>query len=317
MRPFLDRVLLRHTVPPEVMSAPAPLRGASPFRAHTPGSLRSPGAIVFRPSRGGGAEPCAAPGPQGPFLLRAAVRHWGLAFERHRAPEGRRRHASGIIAHGLQVKACVLLMAAVLAVFVTATTVAGEPLQGVSATQSRLLFDGKTLKGWKPANFGGEGAVTVRDGQIFLEMGDPLTGITWTGGEIPHINYEISLEAMKVNGSDFFCGLTFPVADSFCSLILGGWGGSLVGLSSLDGMDASDNETSTSMDFASDRWYRIRLLVVPGKITAWLDDKMIIDANTKGRRVSIRPEVDLSTPLGVASYRTETALRNISIRAVK
>jgi hypothetical protein len=173
------------------------------------------------------------------------------------------------------------------------------------------------LKGWKPANFGGEGAVTVRDGQILLEMGDPLTGITWTGGELPNINYEISLEAMKVSGSDFFCGLTFPVADSFCSLILGGWGGTVVGLSSLDGMDASDNETSTSMDFASDRWYRIRLRVVPGKITAWIDDKVIVDANTKGRRISIRPEVDLSTPLGVASYRTETALRSISIHAVK
>jgi len=186
-----------------------------------------------------------------------------------------------------------------------------------AAAQSRLLFDGKTLKGWKPTNFGGEGPVTVRDGQILLQRGDPLTGITWDGGAIPRMNYEISLEAMKLSGSDFFCGLTFPVGDSFCSLILGGWGGSVVGLSSLDGMDASDNETSTSMDFASDRWYRIRLRVVPGKITAWLDDKVIVDANTRGRRISTRPEVSLSTPLGVASYMTEAALRNISIRGIE
>jgi hypothetical protein len=204
-----------------------------------------------------------------------------------------------------------------LAALTVAVVVAGERNQQPAAEQSRLLFDGKTLKGWKAANFGGEGPVTVRDGQILLQRGDPLTGITWDGGAIPQMNYEISLEAMKLDGSDFFCGLTFPVGNSFCSLILGGWGGTVVGLSSLDGMDASDNETSTSMDFASDRWYRVRLCVVPGKITAWLDEKLIVDANTKGRRISIRPEVDLSTPLGIASYRTEAALRNISIRTFK
>jgi hypothetical protein len=208
-------------------------------------------------------------------------------------------------------------MAVVLAVFTTATAVAGEPPQATAQSQTRVLFDGKSLKGWKPANFGGEGPVSVRNGEIFLGRGDPLTGITWTGSDIPKMNYEISLEAMKLNGSDFFCGLTFPVGDSFCSLILGGWGGTVVGLSSLDGMDASENETSTSMDFAERRWYRIRLRVAPGRITAWLDDKVIVEANTKGRRISIRPEVNLSTPLGIASYRTEAALRNIGIRAIR
>ncbi len=207
-----------------------------------------------------------------------------------------------------------LLAVAVLAALTATVTVAGDRAQGPATTQARPLFDGKTLKGWKSTNFGGEGPVTVRDGQVILQRGDPLTGITWDGGAIPRMNYEISLDAMKLNGSDFFCGLTFPVGDSFCSLILGGWGGTVVGLSSLDGMDASDNETSTSMDFPSDRWFRVRLRVVPGEITAWLDDKIIVDANTRGRRISIRPEVNLSTPLGIASYRTEAALRNISIR---
>jgi hypothetical protein len=210
-----------------------------------------------------------------------------------------------------------VLAVVLLASLTVAAAVAGDMGQGPAAAQSRLLFDGRTLKGWKAANFGGEGPVTVRNGEILLQRGDPLTGITWDGGAIPRMNYEISLEAMKLDGSDFFCGLTFPVGDSFCSLILGGWGGTVVGLSSLDGMDASDNETSTSMDFAPDRWYRIRLRVVPGKITAWLDDKIIVEANTRGRRISIRPEVNLSTPLGVASYRTEAALRSISIREIR
>jgi len=180
----------------------------------------------------------------------------------------------------------------------------------------RMLFDGKTLAGWKPTVFGGEGAVSVRDGGILLEAGDPLTGITWAGGEIPRMNYEIALEAMRIQGSDFFCALTFPVADWCCSLILGGWGGSVVGLSSLDGMDASENETSTAVDFAYDRWYRVRLRVTPTAIVAYLDDKKIVDADIKGRSISTRVEVSLSEPLGIASYMTQAAIRDIKVRTI-
>jgi len=74
-----------------------------------------------------------------------------------------------------------------------------------------------------------------------------LTGITWTG-EFPKSGYEIRFEAARLEGNDFFAGITFPVKDSFCSWINGGWGGTVVGLSSLDGDDASENDTSTSRD---------------------------------------------------------------------
>ena len=56
----------------------------------------------------------------------------------------------------------------------------------------------------------------VKDGQILLHFGSEMTGITWTG-ELPRIDYEIKLEAMRVDGTDFFCGLTFPVGDPPCS----------------------------------------------------------------------------------------------------
>jgi hypothetical protein len=179
------------------------------------------------------------------------------------------------------------------------------------------LFDGQSLKGWKVPVFGGDGKVQVKNGQIILGTGVTLTGITSTRTDLPTINYEISLEAMKLSGSDFFCGLTFPVGNSNCSLIVGGWGGGVVGLSSLDGMDASENETSQYMDFAKNRWYRIRVRVTSGRIQAWIDDKSLVDAETKGRRVSIRPEVDLSVPLGVAAWITESALKDIKIRRIK
>jgi hypothetical protein len=191
----------------------------------------------------------------------------------------------------------------------------GTESQKPAGTQDwRSLFDGKTLSNWKSTNFGGEGEVKVQNGRIILGMGATLTGITWAGGEIPRMDYEISLEAMKVSGNDFFCGLTFPVGKSPCSLIVGGWGGSVVGLSSIDGEDASENETTTSMDFAHGRWYRIRLRVTPDTIEAWIDDKNVVDVQTTGRSISIRPEVELSQPLGIATWMTEGALRDIRIR---
>jgi hypothetical protein len=192
---------------------------------------------------------------------------------------------------------------------------AGAEIQQAGGKQEwRSLFDGKTLTNWKSTNFGGEGKVYVENGKIMLGEGATLTGITWTGGEIPRMNYEISLEAMKVSGNDFFCGLTFPVGDSPCSLIVGGWGGTVVGLSSIDGQDASENDTTTSMDFAHGRWYRIRLRVTAKKIQAWIDDKLIIDTVTTGHEISIRPEVSLSKPLGIATWITEAALRDIKLR---
>ena len=192
---------------------------------------------------------------------------------------------------------------------------AGQAQPGKSTDQAwQPLFDGKSLANWKSTKFIGEGAVNVENGQIILEAGHDLTGITWVGSDLPTTNYEIALQAMRVQGRDFFAGVTFPVADSFCSLILGGWGGATVGLSSINSMDASENETSQSIDFESGRWYSIRIRVTPAKIEVWLDDRPIIEQELKGNKVSTRIEVDLSQPLGVASWRTKSALRDFRLR---
>ena len=121
------------------------------------------------------------------------------------------------------------------------------------------LFDGKTLKGWTVTDFAGHGEVHTTDGKISLESG-VMTGITWTN-DIPRMNFEVELDAMRVDGSDFFCALTFPVGENPCSLVVGGWGGGVVGLSSLDGDDASSNETTKYMNFENGHWYKIRLRV--------------------------------------------------------
>jgi N-acyl-D-amino-acid deacylase len=177
------------------------------------------------------------------------------------------------------------------------------------------LFDGRTLDNWQPTKFGGEGAVRVEGGRIVLEMGvADLTGITWAGPALPKTSYELALQATRLDGNDFFAGITFPVADSFCSLILGGWGGTVVGLSSIDGLDASENETSQSVAFDDRRWYDVRIRVTPAKIQAWLDEKPIIDQAITGKTIDTRAEVELSQPLGVAAWRTKSAVRNIRVR---
>ena len=56
-------------------------------------------------------------------------------------------------------------------------------------------------------------------------------------------------ETHGMQGGDFFCGLTFPYGDASCTFVVGGWGGGLVGLSSINGDDASENETRTTISW--------------------------------------------------------------------
>jgi hypothetical protein len=177
------------------------------------------------------------------------------------------------------------------------------------------LFDGKTLNGWKKTKFGGEGEVNVENGAIVMAFGSDMTGIH-TDRELPKIDYEVELEAQRVDGSDFFCGLTFPVKKDPCSLIVGGWGGGVCGLSSIDDRDASENDTKTYETFKNKTWYKIRLKVTEKKIEAWIDGKLILEQDLEGKKIGIRYEVEPSKPFGFACWQTTAALRNIRIRSL-
>jgi hypothetical protein len=187
------------------------------------------------------------------------------------------------------------------------------------------LFDGKTLKGWKVPQFGGEGKVYVKDGAIILGLGDTMTGITYTG-KVPTVDYELSFEGKRVDGGDFFATATFPVGKSHCSFVLGGWGGSVVGLSSIDFADASENETTKFKSFKLNQWYHIRIRVTKEKIECWIDDEKMVDLAyvtwedengkkvKRERKISIRIECDLCRPLGISAWCTTGAVRNIRLR---
>ncbi len=180
----------------------------------------------------------------------------------------------------------------------------------------KSLFDGKTLKGWKSPEFGGEGKVEIKDGAMVLGLGNMMTGIAYTGGDFPKTDYEVSLEAKRLEGSDFFATVTFPVGETHCSFVTGGWGGSVVGLSSIDYYDAADNQTTKFKDFKNGQWYAIRVRVSQTKIQAWIDDEKMVDQEIKGHKISIRFECDLCRPLGVANWCTSSAVRGIRMRAL-
>jgi len=178
----------------------------------------------------------------------------------------------------------------------------------------RTLFDGKSLANWKVAEYGGQGEVTVKDGELTIAMGVALSGVTWAGAELPKTNFEVSLEAMKLDGDDIFCGICFPVGAVHCSFVCGGWGGQVVGLSSVDGEPAMENETCKLQEFKKDRWYRIRLRVTPAKIESWVDDKEMVSLELKDRKISLHPAMDLAIPFGIATYSTTSKFKNITLR---
>lgn len=187
---------------------------------------------------------------------------------------------------------------------------------GMAGQEWTPLFDGKSLMGWKETPFTGRGKVAVRDGTIELGKG-LMTGITWTG-EFPRAEYEIRWEAARLAGKDFFASLTFPVNDSYCAWISGGWDGTVVGLSSLDGNDASENDTSAVRDFETGRWYSFRLAVSGGRVRAWIDGAVVIDVDVSKRKVGLAfDELDMAVPVGFTAYATTGGVRNVAYRRLE
>lgn len=208
-------------------------------------------------------------------------------------------------------------MAVVLAALsLTRLEAAESPKASPSPVLPLELFNGKDLKGWLITDFGGQGETEVKDGKIIVSQGAALTGVQYTNA-VPTNHYRITLDAMKIMGDDFFLGLTFPVGNSHISLILGGWGGGVVGLSSLDGMDASENDTTKYMNFKKDKWYKIRVDVTTERIKAFIDDDEIVNSDLKDRKVDVRPgAIEMQKPFGLSAYQTTSAWKNIRIESL-
>lgn len=178
------------------------------------------------------------------------------------------------------------------------------------------LFDGHSLAGWRPLDMDHLGDISIQDSAIVMHRGGYFTGITWQG-DFPQMGYQLDLDAKRIEGMDFFCGVTFPFGETFASLIIGGWGGYTTGISNINGIDASENGTADVVMFEENVWYHIRLRVTKNHIDAWVDDRHIVDLGTTGKRISLRSDVDAGKPLSIMTYNTTGAVKNVSIKRIE
>ncbi|MBM4036398.1 MAG: DUF1080 domain-containing protein [Planctomycetes bacterium] len=189
----------------------------------------------------------------------------------------------------------------------------------VPAGEWLTMFDGKALTGWKVLkedSFALAGKVEAKDGAVVLGEGTPFTGIAWEG-DFPKEDFEFAYEARRQNGIDIFGSCTVPVGNEHVTLSCGGWGDSVVGLSSVDDRNASDNMTTKIMSFKNGQWYKFRIRVTKEKIEAWIDDKQVIDLERKDKKFSIYDELKPHKPVGFFSWSTEGAVRSIEMQRLK
>lgn len=202
----------------------------------------------------------------------------------------------------------------VVAVELTAAT-PPEPIPTKAAAEWIDMLGGRLEERWSVTNFGGEGAVELSEGVLTLSPGDPLTGVTWQG-DFPTEQYELQFEAQRVAGSDFFVGLTFPIGSQYCSFICGGWGGGLIGISSINGNDASENATASFRSLKNEHWYKFRIRVEPEQLSVWMDDEQIVDESRSNKDFSIRAEMRPCRPVGYSTFLTKAAVRGLAYRTL-
>ena len=181
------------------------------------------------------------------------------------------------------------------------------------------LLTEETIDDWEAVDAGGSGETEwLPDSNVFvIHMGEMLSGAVYQkAADLPLTHYEVTLEAKRMRGVDFFCGLTFPVGnlETCATLVLGGWGGSVTGLSCIDGLDAANNATGTFQRYEDDVWYAVKLRVTPENISMWLGEKKLIDQDIAGRKVGIREGgMESYVPFSLTTYNTTGAFRNLVV----
>lgn len=199
---------------------------------------------------------------------------------------------------------------------------AAEPAPQEAATVKTewVLFDGKSLDAWEVVDMGGSGEVSVEGGQMIINQGEMISGVVFKNvAELPLTHYEITLQAKRLQGVDFFCGLTFPIGDvkKCATFICGGWGGSVTGISSIDDLDAANNATGSYQRYEDDKWYSIRLRVTPENLSAWVGDKQVVDQDIKDRKVSLRPgPIESYAPLSLTTFNTMAAIKDVRFKVI-
>lgn len=185
-----------------------------------------------------------------------------------------------------------------------------------SIAESGALFRDDSLDGWKRTDFFRPGEIQVRDGVVTLGKGNPMTGVTVDRKALQFRGFDLTYEARRVEGDDFFAAATFPVDGGHLTFVNGGWSGNVTGLSSIDGADASENETGTRFEFENGRWYRFLIQVKGRKVKVTVDGKQVVDFDGTDRSLRTRVESRPCEPLGFASFGCVGQIRAASLKPI-
>ena len=179
---------------------------------------------------------------------------------------------------------------------------------------AREIADWKTI----PDIEANGGAEMTDAGTCVIHPGQPISAIRYEGRwELPVTEYEIKFQARRLEGQDFFAAVTFPVnsRETCATFIPGGWGGAVTGISSIDDMDASVNETTSVANFVQNEWYSFRIEVVPESLKVWNGGAIIVNVPLQGRRISLRPgDLEYCAPFGLGTYQSTGEIRNLTIQ---
>lgn len=193
-------------------------------------------------------------------------------------------------------------------------TTSNDGVLGLGGLSRRVLFDLSSLGDWETGVFGNPDDFDLTDNGVVIPQTSTLAGMTYRG-EPPVSPYRLQVDVTKRYGDDFFCGLTFPVRDSHLTLVLGGWGGGVSGLSCIDGEDASDNFTKHVEYFPNGKRQTVVVDVTDERVVARVDGRVLVDADLRGRELGLRTEVLASRPLGIATFATSSLIHSVSVEA--
>lgn len=216
-----------------------------------------------------------------------------------------------------------LQKSSLLLLAVLGSTLAGCGRSPTPMPQTWRLQEASLLAHWQPAGIDQSGDLQLAPGEFTLGAGKPMTGTrftAWAQLHLPVTDYAVEFEAMRVSGQDFFGALTFPVRsiDTCATLVTGGWGGGLVGISSIDEQNASENSTRGEHQFVNGQWYKFRLEVRDDELKTWLDGRLVINASIKARTISLRPgDIEKCAPFGLATYMTTGKVKNLIVQELK
>jgi protein kinase-like protein len=134
----------------------------------------------------------------------------------------------------------------------------------------------------------------------------PAPQLEWQG-PFPRSNYELEVEAMPVDSTDYFCSLVVPV------------GKRSVTITTIDRrlrlMEVDDRmvTVNTRLALARKKWHRFRVRVTPAFFTVWVNGTKIVERLCDG---SVFRSPRGAKPLAIYASGTQTGIRSVRMRRI-